>query len=309
MGVSVQPKQVIRKVVSRIQDFSISDILVRDPLAAACQRLSRDGHLRSYRKAYLAERNRLLSKVMSDIVAGGDLDANLKRPDFAQCDERVVEYPFIARELTKLAGSQTIECADLGCVLNNSLVKDLIAQKVSRMWFFNVSLERPQIHGRVVYVEDDLRCSDMAGRLQFPFVTCLSTLEHIGMDNTRYGGTPQEFDTPPNNPEEFAMSGVRKLKEFVALNGTLIISVPYGPFEYVRLTRDTSKVAYYAFDRTRLESLASCLENFDVELIVYKVVPGVGWVKTDLSDNTLLRLGQGIASSGGVGFIRAVRRS
>ena len=304
----MKTKQVIRKVFSRMQDFSIADALVRDPLTAACQRLSPDGRLRPYRKTFFASRNQMLSKLMADVVAGADLDAGLKQPDLSRCDERVVEYPYVAREIAALSRSQPIECADFGCVLNNTLMTHIIAERVSRMWFFNASLERPQIHGKVVYVEDDLRCSDMSTKLQFPFVTCLSTLEHIGMDNTRYGGTPQEFETPPNDPEKFAMSGVRKLKEFVAPKGLLIISVPYGPFEYVRVTSNKSSVAYYTFDRPRLEALASCLPNFDVEFVIYKVVPGVGWVKTGLDDTTLLNLGNGIASSGGVGFIRATRR-
>lgn len=300
--------KLITKVVSRIQDFSISDIVVRDPLTAACQRLLPDGRLRPYRRGFFRTRNRLLSKVISDVVAGGDMDSLLKHPDLARCDERVVEYPLVAQELSRLARAGAVECADFGCVLNNTLMTDLIAKYVSRMWFFNVSLEHPQIHGKVVYVEDDLRNSDMSSKHKFPFVTCLSTLEHIGMDNTRYGGTPQEFSTPPNDPEKFAISGLQKLKDFVAPGGTLIVSVPAGPFEFVRLTRDPSKVAYYTFDKPRLEALANCLDGFDVEILVYKVDPGVGWTKTNADDSSMLRLGHGIASSGGVGFIRGRRR-
>ncbi len=300
----------VNKVIRRLKTLPDANLQIRDPLDAACHRLDKKGLLHRYRNNYFPRRNEMIAAVLKEIQTTGQWnEATVDTPLFSKCDERVVEYPFVANEIVQHTKSGKIDVADVGCVLNNPLMAEILKGRVNWTWFFNASIEPPSIRGNVAYLEADIRQTDIYERLQFPLVTCLSTLEHIGMDNTRYGGTRQEFDSPPADPEKFAIQGLETVAKFVRPGGTLIVSVPYGPFEYVQSAYDPGPVIYYVFDRPRIEAMMNSLKEFQVEPHLFKVVPGKGWVRTDLSDSSLLRLGHGISSSGGVAILKGIKRS
>jgi SAM-dependent methyltransferase len=72
----------------------------------------------------------------------------------------------------------------------------------------------------------DLRDLDFRDE-RFDYVACISTIEHIGMDNTMYaeGQVAQRSD-----PSEFVLAA-KELKRVLKPGGVLYISFPFGRYE------------------------------------------------------------------------------
>jgi SAM-dependent methyltransferase len=229
------------------------------------------------------------------------------RPELAGLDERCIEYPVALEAVMQAAKNPDLHLLDVGCVLNNGLIAKYVSEFARMIWFINPSLEKPAYTENMVYVLSDIRRVRLPEMLQFDLVTCLSTIEHIGMDNTRYGGAPAEFDGAIDDPERFAIDGLRSISRFVKPGGRLLTSVPFGPFELLYLYQQPGRPIYYTFDKPRLLRLANALDGFEFTTLVYKVIPGRGWVKTNVDDTDVLPHAERCAAAGAVAFIDAVR--
>jgi SAM-dependent methyltransferase len=287
-------------------DSAASIDVATDPL----NRREAGGQLRALPRTFFPAREEILRPIMAEVKARGAFAPELLgRCDLASFDERVVEYPVALGALIELGRRGEKRLLDVGCVLNNVIISDYVRRHAGSIWLWNASLEQPVYRDDLIYVVSDLRQPILPEDVQFDLVTCLSTLEHTGMDNTRYGGKPAEFSGTIADPERFAIAGLRNVARYVAPGGRLLVSVPFGPFEFVYVYGQGDKPIYYTFDRARLEKLAQTLDGFDVQLSAYKVEPGTGWVLTELDDyQTMLRHADGCVSAGGVAFVDAVRR-
>ncbi len=160
-------------------------------------------------------RDRYITQLMS---GGGSLPTERFA---AGLDERVLEIP-LALGTARL--QEPGEVLDAGSALNLPLVRALVGRPRARVTHFTQSdAAEPHLPGdedRYVRAFGDLR------RLEFPDaafdrVVCVSTLEHVGMDNDRYGAaTEQAPDT--------ASDAVAELVRVLAPGGELLITVPYG---------------------------------------------------------------------------------
>ncbi|MFP6581689.1 MAG: hypothetical protein VCD00_03945 [Candidatus Hydrogenedentota bacterium] len=282
------------------------DTRADDPL----NRREAGGQLRGFRPEYNIMKMEHLPPVMEEVWAAGRLrEPMLKKTALAGLDERVVEYPLALQALIEAAGNPFLQVLDVGCVLNNPIIKDYVAQLVEMIWFINPSLETLAYESNMTYVLSDIRKVRLPQTLSFDLVTCLSTLEHVGMDNTRYGGAEAEFEGLIEDPQRYAIQGLRSISRFVKVGGRLLVSVPFGPFEYLYMYKQSERPIYYTFDEPRFMEMVACLDNFEITLVVYKVVPGVGWVKTTLDDDeNMLKHADKCAAAGGVAFIDAVRK-
>lgn len=137
-------------------------------------------------------------------------------------NERVIELP-LAFEVMDLGTPGRV--LDAGCACNQEM-----STPVAELTHLTQSLESEPIHrgpdGRVqahrTYVAGDLRelrtwPADWPDR-HFDRVVCISTLEHVGMDNRHYGG-PEEHDP------DSVVKAVAELWRVCA--GTLLITVPF----------------------------------------------------------------------------------
>jgi SAM-dependent methyltransferase len=236
--------------------------------------------------------------------AFSEFDSLLEKAAYSGLAERVVEYPWVIWNLARLAGGSSRHLADAGCVLNHPSAVEYVNRTFDMIWFMNPAVERLSYADRVAYILGDVRNHRLPKELKFDVVTCLSTLEHVGLDTRRYGGPGGEVNVDVDRPEKNAFPLVGTLFDLVRPGGTLLISIPFGPFEYLFDER-SGMPAFYIFDGSRLGSLISSIPGGagHATLAVYKVVPGVGWVPTTSDDATVLPYAQDCAAAGGVALI------
>jgi SAM-dependent methyltransferase len=179
-------------------------------------------------------------------------------------DERVVEHPWL---LAQDLGGKLL---DAGAALNHRHVVDHLRPRVSELCVATIEPEPVAfLEQRVSYVFADLR--DLPFRDgYFDVVTSISTLEHVGMDNTRYGvGMPRAPD-----PDRALDAALHELVRVLAPGGTLYFSVPYGAPEDHGWLRQ--------FDRAGLDRLIAAANPTSRSIVVYRYAR-VGWQLSDLA--------------------------
>jgi SAM-dependent methyltransferase len=265
------------------------------------------GQLKNYPRDFLIRKDALLKPLVKQVWDAGKLeDSFLQRRELSEMDERVVEYPVALMDLMQITSShENTHILDVGCVLNNPCVKDYISKLAQLIWFMNPSVEPFQYNNNMAYIVSDIRKHRLPEGLTFDLVTCLSTLEHAGMDNTRYGGEPAEFEGHFEHPEKFAVDAAQKLLPLVKPEGQLLISVPFGPFEYVYVYGKPEDPIYYTFDKQRLLTLKESLTGFESQILIYKIIPRKGWFRTSIDDDDILKHADNCAAAGAVAFIKA----
>lgn len=138
-------------------------------------------------------------------------------------DERVVEYPWI---MANLGSNKSTKLLDIGPVLNyefciNHLLK---LDPTKQITIFSLTPEpRCYYDKNVSYVLGDARYLPFADN-HFDEVTCVSTLEHIGMNNTKYGSKDEQF------PEDYLLA-VTEMRRVLKPKGSLFITVPFGTYQ------------------------------------------------------------------------------
>lgn len=150
------------------------------------------------------------------------LDLNVLPRGFGwRLDERVVEYPWLLSRLPEGEG----KILDAGSSLNHSylLRHPKLAQK--RCYIVTLAPESSAAWDKgVSYLYEDLRELSFKDNC-FDLVTCISTLEHVGLDNTflyTSDATKKEVDAAA------FVDCLRQLKRVITSGGRLFLSVPYG---------------------------------------------------------------------------------
>lgn len=248
-------------------------------------------------------RDQLIANVRRS--TGAQLSDLLCDPCYSTVGERVVEYGWIAQKLLALKGEvKRPKLLDVGCVLNNAIITDLVLDTCECIWLMNPSPEPIAYSERAAYVLADPSRHLLPDNLRFDIVTCLSTLEHVGMNNARYGGGRGPVASTTAHPEEHAKALLPCLWNLTAPGGQLCLSVPFGPFEYLFSPGDPDPI-YYTYDEERLLNLLSAIEEpvHSVDIQIYKVIPGEGWVSTDIKDKEILPHAVNCVGAGGAALV------
>jgi SAM-dependent methyltransferase len=131
-------------------------------------------------------------------------------------DERVVELPWA---FSRLRG----RTLDAGSSLNHRHVLTRLLPRVTSLHIVTAAPEQrafPELG--VSYLFADFRELPLQSRY-YDTVCCISSLEHVGMDNSDYGGPPREPD-----PGAAASAAVAELRRVLAPGGRLLVTVPFG---------------------------------------------------------------------------------
>lgn len=135
-------------------------------------------------------------------------------------DERAVEYPWVVSRL----GSAPGFLVDAGSTLAYPGVLTYPTVMPKQVVFCNLAHEERQTESRLSYVTGDIRALPLTSA-SVDIVTCISTLEHVGCDNTMLYTADTRF-------REAALldyrTVVREFRRVLKPQGRLYLTVPFG---------------------------------------------------------------------------------
>lgn len=139
-------------------------------------------------------------------------------------DERVVEYPWFFSRLDK----NIHRILDAGSVLNFEMILDGNQLRDKDLYIVTLNNEKnPITEITPSYIYEDLRSTCFKDNF-FDAICCMSTLEHIGMDNT------QIYTDDLSKKEHKKSSFIETIKEFHRIldkDGILYVTVPFGSYK------------------------------------------------------------------------------
>lgn len=180
---------------------------------------------RPWREGYYEYREKCLSEAVTDDALLDTLAGERSLPDGYgyRLDARLIEIPWVLSRVRNTEG----RFLDAGSAFNYDFVLTAPALKDKQTTIVTLAPEREAFWKLgVSYVFGDLRDLDFRDE-RFDAVACISTIEHIGMDNTMYaeGEVAQRSDK-----SEFILA-VKELKRVLKPGGVLYISFPFGCYE------------------------------------------------------------------------------
>lgn len=180
-------------------------------------------------------------------------------------DERVVEFPWL------LSRGLRGHVLDAGSTLNHAHVLERLPAEVAQVTVTTLVSEQPALEDeRLTFEDGDLRALTY-GDDAFDTVACISTLEHVGMDNTMYGSDA----APAHDPEADGLQAVRELRRVLAPGGRLLLTVPYGVAENLGWERQ--------FGAAEVEAVVQELGRGDVSIDVFRYDER-GWQSSTLDE-------------------------
>jgi SAM-dependent methyltransferase len=172
-------------------------------------------------------------------------------------DERMVEIPWA---LANLAGGRVL---DAGSALNHPVLLERLMPHLDSLTISTFTGEAEHPGSGAEYVRADLRelpFEDAA----FDVVVSVSTLEHVGMDNSAYGSDePRSAD-----PDRELDRALAELRRVVRPGGRLLITLPYGRAEDHGWLRQ--------FDEAGVDRIVRSLGEGEARLQIYEHGPR-GW--------------------------------
>ena len=180
-------------------------------------------------------------------------------------DERVVEYPWFYHLLANGPG----KLLDAGSALNHWPL--LTAPKIRQKSTF-ISTLAPEgfsaVNQGVSYVYEDLRDTCFRDDY-FDTIACISTLEHVGLDNTMlYTAAPEKKE----GDEKSHLDCVKQLRRILKISGTLYLSVPFGIHE--------NHGWFQVFDAGMVDELIEAFAPSKLRETIYRYLPE-GWIVAD----------------------------
>lgn len=150
-------------------------------------------------------------------------EGNLTQNYGTMIDERIIEYPWLLSRLPEEKGI----LLDAGSALNFEQLLCLPIIQSKKIFISTLAPEKNSYwKNGISYVYEDLR-NTCYKENNFDWIVSISTLEHIGLDNTTfYTDDPRKKENLPSS----YLSAVREFYRILKPGGILFITVPYGQY-------------------------------------------------------------------------------
>jgi SAM-dependent methyltransferase len=136
-------------------------------------------------------------------------------------DERAVEYPWLFSQLPANPGKML----DAGSALNHGFLLERAPLARAQLTVMTLAPEKRCFWNKgVSYVFGDLRDTQFSSGT-FDVIASVSTIEHIGLDNTLH--YTSDVQKKENNPLGF-VPAVMEFRRLLKSGGLCLITVPYG---------------------------------------------------------------------------------
>ena len=252
-----------------------------------------------YTPRILRDHVQRIAEVLKQTKSGVPLEQALMSFDGTKYSERVVEYTFTDHWLRENNDTQSV--LDIGCVLNNKVMTSAVSESFDSIWYCNPAVEPLCDHGiETYYAVSTLDNAFRESELKFGTVTCLSTIEHIGYDNSQYGVHVPDALVEPST--EILSESLTKIAGLLYGGGRALVSVPYGR-RNVCHHRITRKKAFQLFDFASIqEAFESVSSSCVTKLSVFKATSN-GWEKQQTPEECTPLYGHGVPGAGAVALI------
>lgn len=180
-------------------------------------------------------------------------------------DERIVEYPWFFSRLADTPG----RLLDAGSVLNFDYLLEREKLKNKDITIMTLAPESNcYCEKRVSYVFGDLRQTCFRDEY-FDSICCLSTLEHVGLDNTLF----YTNDASKQEEERSAYApAVQELHRVLRRGGTCFVTVPFG--------RAQSRGWLQIFNREMVDAVVDAFCPAQFYSTYFKYSAKNGWQKS-----------------------------
>jgi SAM-dependent methyltransferase len=140
-------------------------------------------------------------------------------------DERCVEYPWLFAQLDP----QPEQILDAGSTLNHQFLLDQPIWPGKNLHILTLAPENQCYWQRgISYLFADLRQIPLRDNY-YDTVVCISTLEHIGCDNSQFTGSDTSAE---NRPRDFLLA-VGEMRRTLKPSGRLLLTVPFGRYRNI----------------------------------------------------------------------------
>jgi SAM-dependent methyltransferase len=236
---------------------------------------------------YMARRERFWTTVMDDAEIRRRFADGEELPEGfgLGLDERCIEFTWL------LSREPHGRMLDAGSTLNNPPILDRFRPRVDELYILTLAYEGYAFPDRgISYVFDDLRHAPFRDGF-FDTVACLSTLEHVGLDNTRYA----DGATASADPHGDRLLAARELRRMTAPGGRVLVTVPYGVSE--------DGGWFEVLDADAIWELAGALgDNPTIDVFRYR---RGGWTRSSVEDAADARYGAPLPAAEAVACIAA----
>jgi SAM-dependent methyltransferase len=217
-------------------------------------------------EGYKPYRNQLLQQVINDPILLDCFRSGTPLP--AQygfgVDERVIEYPWVISRLGKGSG----RLLDAGSTLNYPYLMAVDAIATKQVAIMTLAPEQQFGKANISYLYGDLRDIWFKADL-FEQIVCISTLEHVGLDNTRLYTSDTAFAEAQLQDYRQVL---RELKRVLAPGGQLLLTVPFGKAQNFGWMQQ--------FDATGLAEIVTTLGHDTTQQTIYQYT-SQGWILSD----------------------------
>ena len=180
-------------------------------------------------------------------------------------DARAIELPWALARLAGCAG----RLLDAGSSFNLDYVVTAPALAQYKITIATLAPEATCLWNLgVSYVFGDLRALDLRDDW-FDAVACISTIEHVGMDNARYAG---QAENARRASSQDYLRAVKELRRVLKAGGTLYITFPFGAYE--------DHGWFQQFDATMTDELIAAFNPSEVKESVFRY-DSDGWKLSD----------------------------